>query len=185
MLLILVTAFAAQPGCSKAGESSQPAVATVNRTKIFRDDLQREFAAGRLTPAEIQTELKAEEIPGLTRLIEQELLVQEAQRQGIDRDSDFMRSIERFWKEALITTLITRKQKEIDAHVNVFEPDIEAYYREHYEKEPAPPALADVREEIVHRVREEKVAQAFESWVEELRKRADIRIDRDALTQIQ
>jgi parvulin-like peptidyl-prolyl isomerase len=54
--------------------------------------------------------------------------VQEAQRQGLDREPAFMRTIERFWKEALIKLLLSHKAQEIAGKVHVYEPDIEAYY---------------------------------------------------------
>jgi len=48
----------------------------------------------------------------LEELIQKEILIQEAQRLNLDKEKDFMREIEQYWKQALIKSLILKKQNE-------------------------------------------------------------------------
>ena len=45
----------------------------------------------------------------LNNLIIRKLLVKEAQRQGLDREKDFLRSIENFWEQSLVKIIIDKK----------------------------------------------------------------------------
>jgi hypothetical protein len=49
----------------------------------------------------------------LDNLITRKLLVKEAQRQGLDRKKDFLRSIENFWEQSLVKIVIDKKTSQI------------------------------------------------------------------------
>ena len=49
----------------------------------------------------------------LNNLITRKLLVEEAQKQGLDREKGFLRSIENFWEQSLIKILIDEKTSQI------------------------------------------------------------------------
>ncbi len=53
--------------------------------------------------------------PVLDNMISEEVLIQEAQRQGIDRTDRFMKTIEQFWRYTLVKELMDKKQEEFEA----------------------------------------------------------------------
>jgi hypothetical protein len=172
-------------GCgSQATEAKgQEPVLVINDLKLSAGELQQEQALAAATSREPVAGGAGEEPEWLGRLIERELLVQEAQRLGLDRQPDFMHTIERFWKAALIKLLLNRKAQEIAAQVHVYEPEIEAQYRQ-LSQETAEP-LSTLREEIRRTIRQRKEAEAMERWLGELRARARIVVDREALAALQ
>ncbi len=63
----------------------------------------------------------------LDTIIKREVLLQEAQRQELDKDKDFMKTIEKYWEQALLQTLLKKKSKEIVETVRVSNQEIEGY----------------------------------------------------------
>ena len=72
----------------------------------FKADLDTTFVNERGT-------LSNEDVLDLA--IKRELLVQEAQRQGLDKHKTFMKTIERYWKQTLIKELLDKKTKDVNA----------------------------------------------------------------------
>ena len=156
---------------------------TINRLKLNQTDLDQELKTS------LQGLKQLEATPGkeprwLTYLIERELLVQEAQRLGMDRDPGFMKTIERFWKEALIKSLLDRMGKEISTQTDVFEPEIENYYQKLKleSKEPLEP-LDSMRDEIKRTLQREKETAVLEGWLDNLRKQSKIEVNQEALSK--
>ena len=63
----------------------------------------------------------------LDTIIKREVLLQEAQRQELDKDKDFMKTIEKYWEQALLQTLLKKKSREIVETVRVSNQEIEDY----------------------------------------------------------
>ena len=174
-------------GCaprSSEAENARPVV-IINGLELTAEELQREVgtASSRVSPP---GKTAGTEPEWLGRLIERELMVQEAQRLGLDRNKEFMSTIERFWKEALLKQLIRRKGQEVAATVRVYEPELEAEYRRLQEegKVREGVSLGQMREEILHNVRERKQAQAMEEWVASLRTKAKIHVDLKGIEEL-
>ena len=126
--LVGICGALALTGCGGSSEAGgQPVALRVNTLTLTSQELAQER---RLASSYSHGFNGPDEEPAwLTSLIEQELLVQEAQRLGLDRQPAFMRTIEHFWKEALIKQLVERKAREISESVHVYGPQIEAYYQ--------------------------------------------------------
>jgi hypothetical protein len=60
----------------------------------------------------------------LEELIQKEILIQEAQRLNLDKEKDFMREIEQYWKQALIKSLILKKQNEFARQTQVLDNEV-------------------------------------------------------------
>lgn len=97
-------------GC--CGRVEKPAeervVARINNYKMTVDDFKDEL---KHTFFNEKGQLGNEAVLDLA--IKRELLVQEAQRLGLDKRASFMRTIERYWKQTLIKELLEKKTKEI------------------------------------------------------------------------
>ena len=189
--LLAMTVAVLLPGLSFSGcgsgateTAAKKPVVTVNDLQLNSEDLKQELeqtswshAGG--TPSEDEPEW-------VDRVIEREILVQEAQGLGIDHEPEFMRTIERFWKEALIKILLNRKAREITAKLQVYEPEIEAHYKKLVEERAGQPVepLSELREEIRREIFQKKETEAMEQWMAELKTKAHVVIDPKALSQL-
>lgn len=70
--------------------------------------------------------LDSEEV--LDALIDKEVLLQEAQRQGFDKREAFMRTIEDYWEQTLLRDLMNKKAQEISFKTVVYEDEVMNYY---------------------------------------------------------
>ncbi|MFA5275449.1 MAG: hypothetical protein WC417_00955 [Candidatus Omnitrophota bacterium] len=94
-ILIVVTAA----GCVKKPDASQ-IVAEVNNYQVTIDDFRQEAAMSMSAASKEQI---------LQNIINKELLLEEAQKMNLDKNKNFMKEIENYWKQALIERLITIK----------------------------------------------------------------------------
>lgn len=181
MTLLLLSA-----GCDsrQKGMGGQRPILVINDLEMSGEDLRKELALAARAPEQSGQSRPEEEPEWISRVIERELLVQEAQRLGLDRDPEFMGSIERLWKEALLKQLIRMKGQEISSHVQVYEPEIEQRYAELAQQDPSMKPLAEVRQEIQRMVRQEKEQREIDQWVAGLKARAKIQMDREAIAQL-
>lgn len=187
VLAVVLSVVPALSLCSPvlAGADAEKPVVTVNDLALTARDLRQELASSQGVSHAPDKGAQGEP-EWLARVIERELLVQEAQRQGLDRQSAFMRTIERFWKEALIKHLIDRKQRELADSVRVYEPEIEAFYQK-LSREAAGRQIEPydaVREDLARALRQEKQAAALDAWVNDLRARAHVQIDHETLSTL-
>ena len=160
-------------GCSRGTEGGdRHVVGRVNNYKMTIEDLKYEL---KNIPYDETKLLETEEgrKEYFDRLLEKELLLQEAQRQGLDREKDFMRSIENYWEQALLKLLLERKSKEISGLVHVYDNEIEEYYRNSGGGLP----LSRVKADITRIIRQQKETEAMNTWIKELRKKSYIRIN--------
>ena len=186
--VIVVAASLSLPfsGCGKGTSQtvSDKPVLTVNNLQLNKEELRQEYQADSLMRHEPSTAQGEPE--WVSRLVERELLVQEAQRLGLDRDPAFMHSIERFWKEVLIKLLLDRKGREISEQVQVYEPEVEAYYKKLAEEKSGTPIepLSQLRQDLRRQVRQKKEMEALEQWVNGLREKSKIMIDQESLKEL-
>lgn len=94
-------------GCGQRAEEKR-VVAKINdytmTVQDFADEIKYSPAGGD----------KAEDLEGLLDLaIRKEILIQEAQRQGLDKQTTFMKAIERYWRQALIKELLDKESRRI------------------------------------------------------------------------
>ncbi|MFC1704265.1 hypothetical protein ACFL1E_05755 [Candidatus Omnitrophota bacterium] len=90
-------------------ETSGQIVARINNFNMTADDLQDKIY---YSPDSYES---AEDLDRLLDLaIQEQVLIQEAQRLGLDKRKSFMKMIERYWKQALIKELIDAQSSSID-----------------------------------------------------------------------
>ncbi|MDP2922088.1 MAG: SurA N-terminal domain-containing protein [Candidatus Omnitrophota bacterium] len=162
-------------GCSSGKGQNEKVVAQVNKYKMTIGDLVYEFKnAPYDETALLKTEKGRREY--LDGIIEKEVLLQEAQRLGIDRERDFMKSIENYWEQALLRILLERKSKEISGLIHVYDNEIEKYYKDSGENQP----FSRVKNEIRDTIKQKKETEAMDAWMSDLKKRSYIKIDNKA-----
>lgn len=166
-------------GCSVCDRGlDEDVVAQVNRYKMSIEDLKDEL---KNIPYDEPALLRTREgrMEYINRLLEKQVLLQEAQLRGLDKEKDFMRSIENYWEQALLKALLERKSREISEFIYVSEEEIEDYYRDSGERMP----LSAIKEDIKRTMRQKKETSAMNAWIEELRKKAYIKINEEVLDE--
>ena len=166
-------------GCSPAGgKGDNRIVAEVNKYQMSAEDLKYELKNMPYDEADLlKTEKGRKEY--IDRLLEKEILLQEAQRQGLDREKDFMKSIESYWEQALLRLLLQRKSREISGMIHVYENEIEGYYRSSGERLP----LSKVKTDIIRAIRQKKETEAMNAWIDELKEKSRIKINKKLLEE--
>ncbi|NQT95280.1 MAG: hypothetical protein HQ572_02410 [Candidatus Omnitrophica bacterium] len=131
-VLFFILSGAMLPGCGSRPEPDK-VIAKINSYDMSLEDFKNEMdytfinERGRLSNDEI-----------LDLAIRRELLVQEAQRLGLDKEVSFMKTIERYWKQTLIKELLDKKSKEISSDKMLTRDQknraMEDWYRQLYNK---------------------------------------------------
>ena len=115
--------------CAKQGEQKGPYLAKVGKVTITKADLEREMKS--LPPfAQKIFEGSDGQEKFLNELVKKELLYQEALKQGLDKDAEYVQKVEDFKKITLIGQLL---EKELEKRAKVTDEDVKKYYDEHKE----------------------------------------------------
>jgi hypothetical protein len=112
-------------------------------------------------------------------LVRKELLIQEASRLKLDREPDFVRTIERYWESTLIRNLLATRTEELRKNVLVTSDDVAAWYEKNRDTLDRP--LDEMRPEIQKRIEEERVSALIESWIKNLVTSASVYRNPEAL----
>jgi len=171
----ILLALVALAGCSAGGGGDERVVAQVNDYKMTVEDLKYEL---KNVPYDDASLLETEKgrLDYINRLLEKEILLQEAQKKGLDREKEFMRSIENYWEQALLRLLLQKKSNEIPGLIHVYDNEIDEYYRETGED------LS--RSDISRIIRQKKETEAMNVWVQELKKHSRVKINEKVLREI-
>lgn len=142
-LIVIISMSLLYFGCSKMEEPKR-AVVKVNNFYMTEEDLRDKIAH---SPYSREMSKNLEEF--LDIAIREQVLIQEAQKQGLDKGKTFMKTIERYWVQTLIKELLDKQTKK-----------------------------------IVQSVSQDKRDAAMEAWINELYKKADIKIYNNVLDDI-
>ena len=173
---VLAGALFVQFSCSKSDQKDQAAV-KINAYTVTANEFEEQFAEYKMN--EDTPESRAN---FLNNLITRKLLLEEAQRRGLDTQKDFLRSIESFWEQSLLRLVVDQKVREIVKTITVTESETEVYYQKWVKENPqASKSTHGVRKLIEQRIRKTKEAQAMEEWTNDLIRKANIKIDKKAV----
>ncbi|MCM8784366.1 MAG: SurA N-terminal domain-containing protein [Candidatus Omnitrophica bacterium] len=162
-------------GCAK--KSKGRAALKINNFQMTAKEFEEEFkeaGAGLLGP-------RNQKETFLENLVNRKLILQEAERLGLNQDKGFLKSIERFYEQTLLKAVLDKKSNEFASRIQVSEQEVEAYYKELKEKGLIEKPLSEVYKEIRWQVIRNNQERAFNSWVESLKTKAKIEIDKKAL----
>ncbi|OGR24474.1 MAG: hypothetical protein A2277_08000 [Desulfobacterales bacterium RIFOXYA12_FULL_46_15] len=113
-------------------------------------------------------------------LIRRQMMIQEAARLKLDREKEFVMTIQTYWESTLIRNLMDLKTRELKQHVLVTDDEISGYFEEN--KERFNTLTEDVKEQIRTVLASKKVEDKLEQWALDLQKKADIHIDTSGFT---
>jgi hypothetical protein len=118
----------------------------------------------------------------LDNLIMRKLLLQEAQGEGLDKQKDFLKAIENFWEQSLLKIVVDKKIQEVSRNITVTDKELEDYYNKWVQEHPgATKTFDEIRRSIKLPLLRKKQTMAVNTWVEDLKKKASIAIDKKAI----
>lgn len=176
----LVLAVLVVAGCGRREADSGTPLATVNDFTLTLESFEKELAAEiELDPqAKLTDEAKAR---FLEELIRKQVLIQEARRQGLDRQERFMRTIQRYWEATLIRNLLEQQGERISGRILIPEARIEERHRQLLAADPQTPPLAQVRDQILAELKDLQKTALLEAWIAQLKADSRIHIDQAKL----
>jgi len=110
-------------GFEEQSAQDQRVVATINNYRMtvsdFKERVNLVLASKYLStePNEAKEEL-------LDELLTKNVLLQEAQRQNLDKERPFMKEIERYWEQSLLKVLLKKKSEELSRHIYVEDSEV-------------------------------------------------------------
>jgi peptidyl-prolyl cis-trans isomerase C len=163
-------------GCGSK-QKQKNIVARVNNYEITLGEFEEEFENsiyGQQDTSEARQQF-------LDNLINRKLILQDAQRKGLDKDKEFLKMIERFWEQSLLKLALDKKSKEIAGSTLVSDKEI----REVYDRMISEGKTDKSYEQMYHQIKWEitklKETQLMNKWLEDLREEAKIKINYDLI----
>ena len=148
LILIAASIFFAA-GCAEKGPKKE-VVAVIGDYSLYKEDFLSELS---LYPPEYRNKVTKEQL--INDVIEKKVLLLEARRQGLDRNPEFMKMIERFWEQSLLRSLLNKKSEDFLSSIPETEKD-----------------------------RNQKASGMIKAWIAGLEKNTKIDINREALKKI-
>lgn len=178
-LLVFIPVFFLS-ACSQGSPESTRVVAEINGFKLT----QAEYLGQLTAELEFERDFKLTNEAKkefLEQIIRRELLIQEAQRQKLDRQKKFVKAIERYWESTLIRDLLEIKGEQVGKTVIVSQADAASKYEQMKAAGEDLPPFPEIRSRIVDELREEKKSLMLTQWIDGLRKDAKVEIDDELL----
>ena len=168
--------------CSKKQPEESEVLARINNFNLTLHEFQYKLADELEMERDFKLTKKAKE-DFLEDMIRKELLIQEAKRLNLDKEENFIRAIEKYWESTLIKDLIQKKGDEISRRITVSQEEIDQHYNLLKSETDNIPPSEVMETELKRELAEMKKTEELRSWIESLRDRADIEINRELLYQ--
>lgn len=112
----------------------------------------------------------------LDQFITKKLILDEAERRGLDKDAELLAGIQQYWEQELLKLTLSRVRMEISA-VPVTDAEVWKYYEqkgaEFFAGRPLDEVKMTIREFLVR----ERQKETMQKWLDEMKKNASIEID--------
>jgi hypothetical protein len=166
-------------GCGNQPKVKGAFLCKIDNYEIAQEEFEKLFnesSFGRSDTLESRKEF-------LSNLINQKLILQDAQSQGLDKDKAFLESIQRFWEQALLKIALEKKSREIAGSALVSDKAIEQTYNEMLKDGKTDKPYDQMYNQIKWEIAKSKETQMVNDWITQLNKKADIKINYDLLKQ--
>lgn len=160
-------------GCGRV-EPSKNIVVQINDYQVTAQEFEEGFAA---SPFAAQADKVKARQDYLNSIIDQKLILQDAQKNNLDKDEEFLKSIEHFWEQSLLTVALKVKGDQIAGSLNVSDDQIRKLYEEMIKDGVTTKSYEELYVQIKWMAAKQIEQKKFEVWVEEMRKRAHIKVN--------
>jgi hypothetical protein len=174
-LIILLSFFIF--GCLSKPQGKTPVLAKINNYEISKQEFEEDFKESSFA----RTNTLDSKKEFLDSLINRKLIMQEAQRQGLDKNPNFLRMIERFWEQSLLKQALEQRSIEIAGSVIVNDKEVEEAYKQMLAEGKTNKPYEQVYDQLKWELARNKQSRALNNWVFKLRKRAKISVDYELL----
>lgn len=204
LIIISLVLLIAIAGCT-GSKSSGPVVAKVNETAITKDDVMRKLDT---LPPYAQQFFQGPE--GMKRLVDElvktEVLYAEAKKKGYDKDKEYKEQVEEFKKEyqtqleklqkeyksrveefQKIAAIRLLLKKELSQNVEITDKEVREFYERNKNNFRQGGKILEfdaVKDRLKESLMENKQAEAFNKYVEELQKKYSITINEKELENL-
>jgi hypothetical protein len=178
--IILIIASFAGGGCFKQ-KPPEEVVAKVNNYQIYLSEFEEGFAA---SPYAARTDKLLARQEYLSSMVDRKLILQDAQKKNIDKEKEFLKSIERFWEQSLLTVAVGNKTVELSKAVKVREQDVRKIYDEMVRDGITTKAYEEIYSQIKWQAQKQVEAAKLNEWIDGLRKGSTVQINEDLLKSL-
>ena len=117
----------------------------------------------------------------LDNFIARMLILREADRTGMDKNPEFLKSVQLFWQQSLIKMMVDRKIKEISVHIRINESEIKDYYQANKDTEFKGQEMPAVYDQIKWVLFNKKQKALLDEWLDSLRARSKVSVNNKLL----
>ena len=163
-------------GCSRCDKPKDIAV-KINNYEISKAEFEQEFkdsSFGRYNTLQSRKDF-------LDNLVNRILIVQDAQKSGLDNDPQFLKVIEKFWIQSLLKLALEKKSKDLAGSSLVSDSSVEEAYQKMLKDGQTIKPYAEMYPEIKRGLTKLKESQMTNEWLTQLHKNANIRVNKDLI----
>ncbi len=156
-------------------EEKEPAI-IIDNIKIGADEFQKQYQS---FVVNVDDSLAKEEF--LETFVARKLILREAEKMGLDKDPQFLSSIQDFWEQTLLKLILSRKIRDLSRDIKITEEEIKEYYNQHKDNELEGKELKEVYSQIRWVLLAEKQKETIAQWSASLRNGVKVEIDYEKL----
>lgn len=163
-------------GCS-AQKNDRKILVRVNNYEIGLDEFEKEFndsVYSRYDSPEAKSDF-------LNILINRKLILQDAEKSGLNRDEEFLKMVERFYEQSLVKIAVEQKSKELSNEIELDDKEVKNRYDKLIEDGKTDKSYEEMYSQLKWEILQEKETKKMEDWIEGLRKNAKIKINQNLL----
>jgi len=175
-IFVLLSILIFIAGCNRAPKDKQN-LAKINNYEISIDEFNRDFKDSSYARNDTPDSRR----DFLNNLINRKLILQDAQKKGLDKDRDFLKMIENFWEQSLLKLAIDKKTKEVSGEASVSDSEIEDAYKNLVKEDKTDKTYDQMYQQIKWELTRAKQTQLLNDWIDQLHKKAQIQVDYDLL----
>ena len=174
--LIFLLAALSILGCSKQ-PAEKSVLLKVNNYELSDEEFNEKFNNSMYALNEEKNTKKE----FLNNLINQQLILQDAQAHDLDKERNFIKLIEKYWEQSLLKIALDKKVKEISGKISVSDQEIQEVYQAMMKNSKADKSYEQMYSQIKWELTRTKESQAMDEWINSLHKNATIEINSDLL----
>ncbi|MDD4957397.1 MAG: hypothetical protein PHH49_05260 [Candidatus Omnitrophica bacterium] len=175
-ILVVTAVFSLGSGCSSK-PSGEEVVVRINDYPLSAAEFTEMFSQAGFpedTPASRESFLET--------LINRKLILQEGVKENLDKQKPFLDAIQNFWEQSLLKIVIEAKMREVATQLSVSDQEVEDFYAKWIKANPEnTKTLDELRDVIRWQLMREKQSILLETWIQSLKNKANIQVDRKAI----
>ncbi len=159
--------------------TEKPFAIRINQFTMTKDEFEdyfKEMNVGRKDSSQVRKDV-------LDALISKKLILQEAEKEGLNKSREFLNSLQHYYEQLLFKLIIDLKSKELASQVKVSDKEINDKYNQMIKNNLTNKPLTEIYSQIQWQILRKKQARVLDSWLEEIRKKSKVEIKEKLLLE--